>query len=129
MPEVRVRENENIESALKRFKKKIQQHWRQKSRRPKHFRDVQYSAEIVTIIRKIRKEYPSFSAVKISVLLLRDYVIMISAATIGRIIKKYNVFFSRLTRLHKDHSKAGKRSWQTRKARERTTTVCQTIYA
>ncbi len=51
----------------------------------KNFRDVQYSAEVVGIIRKIRKEYPSFSAVKISVLLLRDYAIELSAATIGRI--------------------------------------------
>ena len=90
-----------------------------RSRRPKHFRTVQYDAKVVEVIRKIRKEYPSFSAVKISVLLLRDYAIKISSATVGRIIKRYNLFFSKLIRLHKDASKAARRGWQKRKAKER----------
>ncbi len=104
---------------LKRFKNNNLATLETRSRRPKHFRDVQYDVEVVDIIRKIRREYPTFSAVKISVLLLRDYTIRISAATIGRIIKKYDMFFSKLVKLRRDHSKAGKRSWQTRKARER----------
>lgn len=37
-----------------------------KSRRPKHTRSVQYDLHTVNIIRKIRKEYPSFSAVKVA---------------------------------------------------------------
>ena len=90
-----------------------------KSRRPKHTRSVRYSIEVVGIIRKIRKEYPSFSAVKISVLLFRDYAIKLSASTIGRIIKKYNLFFSKVIRLHKNRSKSAKRGWQSRKAKER----------
>ena len=104
---------------LKRFKNNNLATLETRSRRPKHFRDVQYDVEVVNVIRKIRREYPTFSAVKISVLLLRDYAIRISAATIGRIIKKYDMFFSKLVKLHKDHSKAGKHGWQTRKARER----------
>ena len=104
---------------LKRFNNNNLATLETRSRRPKHFRDVQYNAEVVGIIRKIRKEYPTFSAIKISVLLLRDYVIKLSAATVGRIIKKYDLFFSKLVRLHKDHSKVIKRGWQTRKARER----------
>ena len=90
-----------------------------KSRRPKHTRSVQYSVHTVEIIRKIRKEYPSFSAVKVSVILLRDYAVSISAATVGRIIKKYNLFFSKLIRFRKDLSRAAKRGWQSRKAKER----------
>ena len=90
-----------------------------RSRRPKHVRTVQYDSNLVGIIRKIRKEYPTFSAVKISVLLLRDYAIKISPATVGRIIKKFNLFFSKLITLHKDLSKSAKRGWQKRKAKER----------
>lgn len=90
-----------------------------RSRRPKHTRSVQYTEEMVSVIRKIRTEYPSFSAVKISVLLLRDYAIELSAATVGRIIKKYDMFFSRVVQLRSKLSKSAKRSWQTRKAKER----------
>ena len=90
-----------------------------RSTRPKHVRSVQYDAGTVKIIRKIREEYPSFSAVKISVLLVRDYAITISAATVGRIIKKFNLFFSKLIRAHKDRSRAARRGWQSRKAKER----------
>ena len=90
-----------------------------RSRRPKHVRTAQYDSNLVGIIRKIRKEYPSFSAVKISVLLLRDYAIKVSSATVGRIIKKFNLFFSKLITLHKDMSKSARHGWQKRKARER----------
>ena len=104
---------------LKRFKKNDLATLETRSKRPKHFRDVQYSTEIVGIIRKIRKEYPTFSAVKISVLLLRDYAISLSAATIGRIIKKYNMFFSKVVQIHDKLSRSVRHSWQSRKAKER----------
>ncbi len=90
-----------------------------KSTKPKHTRSVQYTEAIVRIIRKIRKEYPSFSAVKISIILLRDYAIKLSSATVGRIIKRFNLFFSKLVIVHKNLSKAARKGWQTRKARER----------
>ena len=90
-----------------------------RSTRPKHTRSVQYTEEVVTIIRKIRREYPSFSAMKISILLLRDYDITLSAATVGRIIKKYNMFFSKVVQIHHKLSKSIKHSWQSRKAKER----------
>ncbi|MBR2543454.1 transposase [Candidatus Saccharibacteria bacterium] len=90
-----------------------------RSRRPKHFKTAQYSIKTIGIIRNIRKDYPSFSAVKISIILFRDYAIKISAATVGRIIKKYNLFFSKVIQMHIKSSKSAKRSWQTRKARER----------
>lgn len=104
---------------LKRFKNNDLATLETRSRRPKHFRDVQYDIKVVNIVRKIRKDYPSFSAVKISVILLRDYAIKLSAATIGRIIKKYQLFFSKLVQYHANLSKAAKRGWQSRKAKER----------
>lgn len=90
-----------------------------KSKRPLRTRSVQYDIQAVSIIRKIRQEYPSFSAMKISILLLRDYAINISAATVGRIIKKFNLFFSKVIQRHKDLSRAAKRGWQSRKLKER----------
>ena len=108
-----------IHKWLKRFKNNNLATLETRSRRPKHFRDVQYDARTVGIIRKIRKEYPSFSAVKISVILLRDYAIQISSATIGRIIKRYNLFFSKVVTLHKNMSLSARRGWQKRKAKDR----------
>lgn len=90
-----------------------------RSRRPKHTRTAQYDADLVGIIRKIRKEYPTFSAIKVSVILMRDYAIKISSATVGRIIKKFDLFFSKLVQNKYAYSKAAKRSWQSRKVRER----------
>lgn len=90
-----------------------------RSTRPKHIRTAQYDAEVVGIIRKIRKEYPTYSAVKVSVLLLRDYGIKLSSATVGRIIKRFNLFFAKLVQAKYAHSKAAKRAWQSRKAKER----------
>ena len=90
-----------------------------KSRRPKHVRAAQYDTNLIGIIRKIRKEYPTFSAVKVSVILLRDYAIKISSATVGRIIKKFGFFFSKLVQNKYAHSRAAKRGWQPRKVKER----------
>ena len=54
---------------LKRFENNNLATLETRSRRPKHFRDVQYDAEVVNVIRKIRREYPTFSAVKVSLFL------------------------------------------------------------
>jgi transposase InsO family protein len=81
---------------------------------------VTYDEKLVGIIRKIRQENPSFSAVKISYILVRDFVektLHVSAATIGRIIKRFNLFFSRLVRLHKDHAASARRGWIKRRAK------------
>lgn len=64
-----------------------------RSSRPKHVRAVSYDHSLVTLIRQLRIEYPEFSAVKLAVILLRDYAIKISSATIGRIIKRFKLFF------------------------------------
>ena len=90
-----------------------------RSTRPKHTRSVQYSLETVSYIRRIRQAYPSYSARKITVILARDYDVIISPATAGRIIKRYNMFYSKLVDTHFKRSRAARESWQTRKAKER----------
>lgn len=78
-----------------------------RSCRPKHCRNKQYDLRQVEIIKKIRREYPTYSCLKIEVILRRDYGIIMSHATIGRIIKKYNMFYSRKVLLHKHRAKGG----------------------
>lgn len=85
-----------------------------RSRKPKHTRSVQYTEETVKIIRKIRKEYPTYSAKKIERIMLRDWFIKISSSTIGRIIKKFNMFYSKVIELHKRLSRAAKKGWSKR---------------
>lgn len=104
---------------LKRFNRWELSSLESKSRRPKHTRCVQYDTQTVSIIKKIREEYPSYSAKKVSVILRRDYDVELSAASVGRIIKKYHMFFSKVTEAHSRRVKGAKRGWQTRKAKQR----------
>jgi len=71
------------------------------SRRPKTVRKATYSYQLVKLVRKLRQDYPRFSAKKLAVILKRDFGIHYSAATIGRIIKKFALFFSKVIRLSK----------------------------
>jgi transposase InsO family protein len=104
---------------LARFNAKHLPSLESKSRRPKRTRSVTYSEELVSCIRKIRQDYPSFAAVKVACILLRDFGVQISAATVGRIIKRFNLFFSRMVQVRKNLSRAAKRGWRTRKQKER----------
>jgi len=63
------------------------------SRRPKHSRKSKIPWEQVLLVRKLRTKYPYYSKYKLSVILKRDHSITLSASTVGRIIKKYNLFF------------------------------------
>lgn len=63
------------------------------SRRPKHLRQSKTPWEQVLLVKKLRTQYPYYSKYKLSVILRRDYGITVSASTVGRIIKKYNLFF------------------------------------
>src|SRR3989304_7666195 len=47
----------------------------------------------VSLVRKLRTQYPYYSKYKLSVILKRDHGINLSASTVGRIIKKYDLFF------------------------------------
>jgi len=70
-----------------------------RSRRPHHFRDVKYDQKIVGIIRKLRTDFPTYSSKRLHIILERDWGILVSAATIGRIIKRYALYFARKIRL------------------------------
>lgn len=64
-----------------------------KSRRPNLFRQSKLPWDWLMLIKKIRTQYPYYSKYKIMVILKRDHRIILSASTVGRIIKKYHLFF------------------------------------
>ena len=84
------------------------------SRKPHRVRPATYDVNFVGLIRKLRTDYPSYSAKKLEVIVRRDYDISYSAATIGRVIKRFMLYFSQVVHL-RNHRKGGKRSWITRK--------------
>ncbi len=84
------------------------------SRRPHRVRPATYNVNFVNLIRKLRTDYPSYSAKKLAVIVFRDYGISYSAATIGRVIKRFMLYFSQVVHL-RNHRRSGKRSWVTRK--------------
>jgi transposase-like protein len=71
------------------------------SRRPKHLRQSKIPYEQILVVKELRTQYPYYSKYKLSVILRRDHGIDLSASTcrnagrstVGRIIKKYNLFF------------------------------------
>jgi len=106
------------------------------SRKPHRVRTVTYDSHLVKVIRKLRQDYPSYSATKIFHLLARDYwcasdcpkcsgagcqggLIKVSISTIGRIISRFKLFFSRMVKARKHLSTAAKRGWLKRKAKQR----------
>lgn len=93
---------------LKRFNPKHLSSLENKSCRPKHCRSKQYNLSQVEIIKKIRKEYPTYSCFKVEVILRRDYGISMSHSTIGRIIKRYNMFYGRKIDVNKIRARGGR---------------------
>ena len=85
------------------------------SRRPKHVRQATYNHELIRTVRKLRTDYPRYSANKLAVILKRDFNICYSAATIGRIIKKFCLYFSAVIRAAKKRSKRAVKAWIKRK--------------
>jgi transposase len=78
-----------------------------RSRKPHHTRSVCYTPELVSQIRKLRQEHPTYSAKKIKHILDRDFthILRVSAATIGRIIKRFALFFAKNCKAAKRRSK------------------------
>jgi transposase InsO family protein len=66
-----------------------------RSCRPHNVRSPSTAQHIVDMIVKIRKKYMKWSKYKIRRILKRFYDIVISASTIGRVIKRYNLFPAR----------------------------------
>jgi putative transposase len=98
----------------KRFNPKDLSSLESMSRKPHRVRSATYDSNFVSLIRKLRTDYPSYSAKKLAVIVFRDYGIKYSAATIGRIIQRFMLYFSQVVHL-RNHRKGGKRSWITRK--------------
>lgn len=63
------------------------------SRTPKRFRSSKIPFEVVLIVKKLRTKYPYYSKYKLTVILKRDHAVSLSPSTVGRIIKKHNLFF------------------------------------
>jgi transposase InsO family protein len=98
----------------KRFNPKDLASLEDHSRRPRSVRPATYDYELVKLIRKLRQDYTRLSAKKLAVVLLRDYDISYSAATIGRIIQKFQLYFARIVRVSKAR-KAAVKAWIKRK--------------
>jgi putative transposase len=64
-----------------------------RSTRPRRVRRATYDAGFVSLIRKLRTDYPSYSAKKLARIVFRDYDYTYSASTIGRIIKRFELYF------------------------------------
>ena len=75
-----------------------------KSSKPHKVRSVSYSLKLVSVILQLRqsKDTALYSAHKIALVLKRDYPkdtnFHVSAATVGRIIKRFKLFFSEVVR-------------------------------
>ena len=88
----------------KRYKKYGLKGLEEYSHKPKHLKKAEYDTELVRQIERIRKKHPTYSAKKIKVILS----LSISSSTIGRIIKRYNLYFigndiKRRTKQNKKH--------------------------
>lgn len=78
---------------LKRFRRLGVKGLEEVSKRPKRFRPSDIPIEQIDLVCKLRKLNPKFSKYKLRIILLRDYDIDLSDSTIGRIIKRYDLFF------------------------------------
>lgn len=64
------------------------------STRPRKVRTPTTSLVAVDLVRKLRKQNPEYSKYKLTVILQRDHQVILSASTVGRIIKRYDLFFA-----------------------------------
>lgn len=106
---------------LKRFNPKHLESLEDKSRRPHRVRTPRYDYEVIALIRKYRedKDTCAFSAKKLAAIIQEDYPgtkFHISAATIGRIIKRFHLYFHRIKQFTKQRTKATKQ-WNKLKKR------------
>ncbi len=64
------------------------------AKRPNTSRQPTTPLPVVDAIRGLRKANPEFSKYKLAVILKRDYGYQASASTVGRVISRYNLFFT-----------------------------------
>jgi transposase InsO family protein len=85
------------------------------SRKPKSVRSVTYDTNFVNLIRSLRQDYPYLSAKKLARIVFRDYDLTYSAATIGRIIKRFGLYFRAVILASKKRAKRQANIWKQRK--------------
>lgn len=106
---------------LKRFNPKHLETLEDRSKRPRHVRQPQYDYEVIALIRRYRenKDTCFLSEKKLAAIIREEQLdtkFHISAATIGRIIKKFNLYFHRIKQYTKQRRKAIKQ-WSRLKKR------------
>jgi transposase InsO family protein len=65
-----------------------------RSHKPQHVRQPTTPLPVIDLVRSLRKTNPEFSKYKLAVILKRDYGYCLSASSVGRIISRYNLFFT-----------------------------------
>lgn len=85
------------------------------STRPKTIRQATYDISFISLIRKLRTDYPSYSAKKLARIVFRDYSYSYSAATIGRIIKRFKLYFRAKIIASKQRARKHQQAWRLRK--------------
>jgi transposase InsO family protein len=64
------------------------------SQRPVNIRKPTTPTNVVAAIRTLRKATPEYSKYKLAVILKRDHGYSVSASTVGRVISRYQLFFT-----------------------------------
>lgn len=91
------------------------------SSRPHRIRQVSYDASLVSLVRSYRQnqDYATYSSKKLATIFKRDYPdqpeLHYSSATIGRVIKKYQLFFREIIQIAKQRSQKAIAVWKKRK--------------
>jgi len=83
---------------LKRFKTTGTAGLESVSTKPKHVRRSDVPTIVVDTVRSLRKANPEYSKYKLAVILKRDYGYQLSPSTIGRVITRYQLFFTPLVK-------------------------------
>jgi transposase-like protein len=81
-----------------------------RSTAPAKRREPVYSRELARAVREIREADPTYSAKKIRPILERVMSGVPSVSTLGRLIRRENLFFRADTKRHKKHSKAAQKA-------------------
>lgn len=100
---------------VKRYNPRNLQSLEDGSRRPHRVRDCTYDHAFVRLIRKLRTDYPYLSAKKLARIVQRDYSYHYSAATIGRIIQRFKLYFRAVVQLSRKRAARARQTWKQRK--------------
>lgn len=100
---------------FKRYNPKYLPSLESRSTKPHRVRQATYDTVFVSLIRKLRTDYPSYSAKKLARIVVRDYGISYSAATIGRIIQRFRLYFRAAIQASRRRSKRARQVWKLRK--------------